>query len=78
MAGRSVSTLPLIWPFARLPNVRWIAPPWTDVELMKLLTILSWGGSPALALSAGNVCRAPHDNAIGGFATSASGSASTI
>ena len=25
-AGRSVRTFPLIWPFARLPNVRWFAP----------------------------------------------------
>ena len=45
---------------------------------MKLLTILSAGGNPAPALSGGNVCAAAHDSAIGGFAMSASGSASTI
>ena len=45
---------------------------------MKLLTIFSAGGNPALELSAGNDCSVAQDKAIGVFAISANGIAEMI
>src|SRR5437867_12989082 len=77
-AGRSESTLPLIAPLTRLPKVMWIAPPSTATDETRLLTIFSAGGKPAAALSDGKGCFRLHATVTAGFATSASGSASTV
>ena len=54
MAGRRVRVLPLMAAIARLPKVKWMAPPSTVSDLTWLLTIFTATGKPVPALSSGN------------------------